>query len=169
MAGNNWIPIESISGAATDYSFTSIPAGYKSLILKGLVQSSNSAYVQEGYLRCNNDTGNNYADSEFGYHSNYSTVKHAMTDSVSGGTAGFIGGSYLGDWMAQVDIHIIGNDASNRYTQWVGTSAMGGGSNGYNVTMFGGGLWKDMSVVTQLDTFAFNFNSNSVLTLYGRK
>ena len=64
---------------------------------------------------------------------------------------------------------IFGNDDSNRYTQWVGTSAMGGGSNGYNVTMFAGGLWKDMSVVTQLDTFAFNFNSNSVLTLYGRK
>ena len=92
-----------------------------------------------------------------------------MADSVSGGTAGFIGGSYLGDWMAHIEIHIFGNDDSNRYTQWVGTSAMGGGANGFNVTMFGGGLWKDMSVVTQLDTFAFNFNSDSVLTLYGRK
>jgi len=169
MAANNWIPIQTISGAATEYSFTSIPAGYKSLILKGNLQSATTGYTQEFYLRCNGDTGYNYQDSDFGYQLNTTSLRTNGAQSVSGGTGGFVGASYLGDWGSHVEIHMFGVDNTDRYTTWAGTSAVGGGANGYNVTMFGGGIWQNTASITQIDTLSLNANANSTLTLYGRK
>lgn len=170
MAANNWIPIGTSSGSATDYSFTSIPSGeYKGFILRGSLQASSSVFTNEFYLRCNNDTGSNYADADFGYLANTTSVRSNMVDSVSGGTGGFTGGSYLGNWQAVVEIHIFGVSDTNRYTTWVGTSAMGGGANGYNINMFAGGIWKNTANVTQLDTFVLSPDTNSTFTLYGRK
>ena len=141
MAANNWIPIGTSSGSATDYSFTSIPSGeYKGFILRGSLQASSSVFTNEFYLRCNNDTGNNYADADFGYMINTTSVRSNMADSVSGGTGGFTGGSYLGNWQAVVEIHIFGVSDTNRYTTWVGTTSMGGGAQGYNINMFAGGI-----------------------------
>lgn len=169
MAANNWIPIESLSGTATDYSFTNIPSGYKSLILKGSVQSATNTFMQIVSMQCNGDTGNNYAKSEFGYRENVTTQRYLMSDSQGAGYFGWVGGSYLGDWRAHVEIHIFGYDNTDRYTQWVGTASTGAGTHGYNSTIFMGGVWKNTSVVTQLDTDYLNPNSKSRLTLYGRK
>ena len=169
MAANNWIPIASLSGASSEYSFTSIPSGYKSLILKGSVQSATGTFMQICSMRCNSDTGTNYGYGEFGFRENTTTTRSGMW---SGGDAGYlcqIGGSYLGDWRSHVEIHIFGYDNTDRYTQWVGTSSTGAGTQGYNSTAFYSGYWEDTSVVTQLDTVNMNPEADSRLTLYGRK
>lgn len=169
MAANNWIPIQTLSGAAANYSFTSIPSGYKSLILKGSVQSATNTFMQICSMRCNSDTGTNYGYGEFGYRENATTLRTGMWDNGDGGYLCQIGGSYLGDWLSHVEIHIFGYDNTDRYTQWVGTSSTGAGAQGYNSTAFYSGYWKDTSVVTQLDTVNMNPDADSRLTLYGRK
>ena len=169
MATNNWIPIQTISGASTNYSFTSIPAGYKSLILKGSVQSATNTFMQICSMRCNSDSGTNYGYGEFGYRENNTTLQTGMWDNGDAGYLCQIGGSYLGDWNSHVEIHIFGYDNTDRYTQWVGTSSTGAGAQGYNSTAFYSGYWKDTSVVTQLDTVYTNPDAGSRLTLYGRK
>tara|TARA_B100001996_G_C18620349_1_gene577440 strand:- start:773 stop:1282 length:510 start_codon:yes stop_codon:yes gene_type:complete len=169
MAANNWIPIQTLSGAAANYSFTSIPSGYKSLILKGSMQSATNTFMQICELQCNGDTGTSYAKSTFGYRENATTLRYFMGDAQTGGYFGWIGGSYLGDWNSHVELHIFGYDNTDRYTQWAATCSTGAGAQGYNSTIFMGGIWKNTSVVTQLDTVYLNPDAGSRLTLYGRK
>ena len=95
MAANNWIRIESLSGAAANYSFTSIPSGYKSLILKGSVQSATGTFMQICSMQCNSDTGTNYGYGEFGYRESTTTLRTGMWDNGDGGYLCQIGGSYL--------------------------------------------------------------------------
>ena len=168
MAANNWIPIGTNSGASSDYSWTSIPAGYNELILRGHVQSATSSFMIRGELRFNGDTASNYSASEYGYEET-GTLRYYADGAKDAGYFCYIGGSYLGDWMSLVECHIYGVSDSNRVTTFNSMASCGGASNGYNANIFCSGMWENSSTITQIDTVNMNPSANSIMTLYGRK
>tara|TARA_B100000586_G_C20096289_1_gene422632 strand:+ start:237 stop:746 length:510 start_codon:yes stop_codon:yes gene_type:complete len=169
MAANNWIPIGTNSGASSDYSWTSIPAGYKELILRGHVQSATSSFMIRGELRVNG-ASTAYTASEYGYEETATLRYYADgTGTKDGGYLGYIGGSYLGSWHSYIECHLYGVSDSNQTVTWNSMASCGGSSNGYNANIFCSGLWDNSSTITQIDTVNMNPNSTSFMTLYGRK
>lgn len=168
MSANSWIPIGVNSGAASDYTFSAIPAGYKELILRGHMQSSTSAFTTRADMRCNGDDASNYNYYSYGYVANY-TLKKDASSSTGEGYLTFLAGSYLGDWGGFFETHIFGVDDTSRWTQWVTATGNGGGTNGYNISHFAGGLWRNTAAVTSLTTVSANWDAGSYVSLYGRK
>ncbi len=169
MALDGFVYLAETSGAAANFSFTSIPSGYVDLVMRGSVQSATGAFTQTADMRCNGDTGSNYDQFFFGTNGSTTTTYSSETAAQASGTLGVCGGSYLGTWTAEWETYISGYDDSSSYTTWVTRCGMGGGASGYNVNAFAGGIWRNTATVTSLTSVNLNQDADTRILLFGRR
>jgi hypothetical protein len=151
-----------LTSAASDVTFVSIPSTYTDLVIVGSIKSATATSPQT-YVRFNGDTASNYSVTTL--HGNGST---AGSVGFSGQT--FIRYNYVTDPnttnFAPVIMNI--NNYSNSTTYKTALTKFGLASIGLDTTV---GLWRSTSAISQV-TFtlesATNFASGCVFTLYGR-
>ena len=155
------------SGGQSTISFTSIPATYKHLQLRCLVNDNRSGVYQDDQgIRYNSDsTAANYSS-----HRLYSGVGADYLTGISGGDAGFIGGGTAGTAFGAVIVDILDYTNTNKYK--VSRSLGGVDTNSNGAIAITSSLWKNTAAVTSIDLFPFNgslFQQYSSFALYGIK
>lgn len=166
--GGGMTKIAEFSGAAASYSFTSIPQGYKHLLIRYSARSDDANPAVSMLMRFNNDTGPNYATCTLS--NSNTTVSGASDNSASYMDIGVIAG-------AGSDAGAMGTGSVNinDYTDsavWAGMQGMGhcptGGGGGPYTGIYSGN-WENVAAVTRIDLYPSSgaFVSGSVATLYG--
>jgi len=168
------------SGGSASISFTSIPATYTHLQVRGIVQSDRSGYVvDEMAYTFNSDTGSNY-----GYHilrGGYGTSPAADADNVSSSANARvinINSGVAANVFSVFTMDILDYANTNKYKTTrtlVGfdvNGTVGTGSYGGTIAL-NSGLWRSSSAITSI-TFSVSpqstlFNQYSQFALYGIK
>jgi len=149
------------SGGASSITFSSIPATYKHLQIRGISKMSSGASL---VAQLNSDTGNNYA-------------RHYLNGSGSAVAAGanasfsnfFVGttGNATSTFGASV-IDILDYANTNKYK--TSRSFSGADANGSGFVQFFSGLWMNTAAVTTITISGdSNFQEYSSFSLYGVK
>lgn len=172
MANNNYIPIGHIAPGSNraSFDFTGLDTqgdGYKELIIRGKVQSSNGFFSD--YVTCQvNGATSGYTRCRFAMLDNLNTSV-AYDTSQTHVYAGYMSGTYTGQWPAMFELKIMGCGSSLRGTTFVSRFGYGGHSgNGYMGTGFAGGYYDSTNNITSIKLMAA-FDVRSSATLYGRK
>jgi len=150
------------SGGAADVTFSSIPATYTHLQIRGI---SNNSAAQSTYIRLNGDTASNYSwhvlygngSSTFSANSTSSNIMYSMYSS----TTASIFGVTVTDILDYKD--------TNKYTTI--RVLTGYDTNGAGDVLLYSGNWRSTSAVTSIVLFpaSGNFNQYSQFALYGIK
>ena len=160
------------SANASSISFTSIPATYKNLEVRGVLRAGASSTQQTLFIRLNNDSAANYADFLF-------TANGSTTSSTGRATQteieyyNFPGNSATANVYAPTVITINDYANTNKYkaVRCLSGFDTGGGTAGSTIHM-AGGYWRSTSAVSQIDIF-FQITPTilqySELALYGVK
>ena len=171
MAEDGYFPIQTISGAASSYTFTNIPNTFTALTLRGEADTSAATlYSYTIEMRINNDSSSTY---------NYSVLRGEDGGAPEGyittgtGSAGFLvvpGGNFNGGVVFEMDIYGYSNPL--RYTfcrTQVGYSYKNQANKGLAAAF--GLQWRNTADVTTLTTLNYSglFGSDTHITLYGRK
>ena len=173
MANNNYIPIGHIDTGSTQssFEFTGLDTqgdGWKELIIRAKVQTTVGVFSNFITAQVNDVTSSTYTRCRFAMFDNLNT-NSAYDQSEGQMYAGYMGGSYLGDWPAMFELKIMGCGSSLRGTTFVSRFGYGGHSgNGYLGTGWAGGYYDNTANITKIKIMA-SFNANSSATLYGRK
>jgi len=152
------------SGGASDVTFSSIPATYTHLQVRGIARSTSSECDVK--VQLNGDTGSNYAYSRI-----YGTGSATGTDISSSQTTMF----YCGRINASTSvfganiIDILDYKNTNKYSTL--RALMGFDANGSGYVSLGSGLWMNTNAVTSIKLIphAGNFAQYSQVALYGIK
>lgn len=170
MAADGYIPIETISGAATSYSFTSIPSKYTDLILRGEVDTSAATlYSYTIAIIFNGDTSSTYDTCSFRKQDADTPAGYISTDTGEASFLNIPGGSFNTAGFFECDIYGYSNTA--RYTFFRcfnGWSGFGQADKG--IAGVYGGQWRNTAAVTSITTnnYSGEFGSGTSITLYGR-
>ena len=173
MANNNYIPIAHIDPGTNQsaYEFTGLDTqgdGWKELIIRGKVQTSDGAFSVFMTAQVNDVTTNSYTRTRFAMHDNTNTAL-SYDSSQSAMLAAYMGGSYLGDWPVVFELKITGCGSSDRITVFQGRYGFGGhAAKGYMGTGWSGGAYQSTNNITKIKLMT-NFDAASSVTLYGRK
>lgn len=166
------IATATVSTATPTISFTSIPATYTHLQLRGISRDARTVNVNNINMRVGNgsiDSGNNYATHTFDGDGGTDTGAGAanfvslgfMIEPGASGTANAFGGFV---------IDILDYKNTNKYKTF---KALGGADlNGSGNVHLTSGLWMSSSAITNIDFFTnggFNFVQHSTFALYGIK
>jgi hypothetical protein len=156
------------AGSAT-ISFTSIPATYKHLQIRGIARTARTEPNDYIYLRFNSDSGNNYA---------WHDLEGDGSTAVAQGTAStaqiftlFTTTANSGASMFGAGIIDILDYANTNKYKTVRTLS-GNDRNGSGYVVFGSGLWQNtnaVSTITLTNHGATNFQQYSQFALYGIK
>lgn len=158
-----------VSSAGAAFTFTNIPTGYDSLTIRGNIQSNESAFNSwlqmriNGYSGADYDTWRNYVDAGGSVIADWRLAANV-------GDVARTGGTYLGDWPAQIETTFFGVSDSNVYTKWITVFGWSGGNGGYGSAGCIGGVLKNTTPITSLSiTLNYGLMSNVVTNLYGRR
>jgi hypothetical protein len=164
------IATTTLGSAATDITFTSIPATYTDLILVSMVRTTrNTGSTSAVYLRLNGDTGSNYSQTFlFGNGSTAGSSRESnqtrvYTADISADGTG--SPSYAGFATLIININNYSNTTTNKTTLARVSSEVG---------LVEGvvGLYRSTSAVSSLRLYndsTWSFVANSTFTLYGIK
>ena len=160
------------TGSSDSITFSSIPAGYTHLQIRGIatVAYGSSDFGTVG-IRLNGDTATNYTRHGIrGFRSggvNYAqALGIANTNFAQAGTAYLINNSlYTG--VSVIDILDYAN--TNKYKTVRGISGAHWNTSG--ASEFSSGLWRNTAAITSVTVFGQNgnFGTNSTFALYGIK
>ena len=156
------------SGGAANITFTSIPADYKHLQIRGIAKNT---YVAGSYdyllLQFNSDTGSNY-NSHYLNGNGVAVATGSVVNSVNlyAGTSARSGTSDANIFSAFV-IDILDYANTNKYTT-VRTLA-GLDKNGTGAVDFQSGAWRNVNAVTSIKLFTDPLVQHSHFALYGIK
>jgi hypothetical protein len=149
------------SGGSASISFTSIPATYKHLQIRGLVSMAGDINI-----RFNGDTNTNYS-----LHFMYGA---GGTPAASNGLStayGYLGyGVFASSAFTPVITDILDYTNTNKYK--VTRSLSGNDNNSTGGVMLASSFWQSTSAVTSITIYSkdsVNFNQYSTLALYGIK
>ena len=157
-------------GGAANVEFTSIPATYQHLQIRGILRDQRATYGNSGPLvQFNSDTGSNYSWHDI-YGDGSSAVARGAANTVDMGSVGGAGGGAPANVFGALVIDILDYADTNKYktVRYLG----GQDQNGAGEIFFGSGLWMNTNAVTQLDITSFTGNSfvqYSSFALYGIK
>ena len=170
-AGGGGSSFESIAtatgtGSSGTITFSSIPSTYKHLQIRGNFMTSNSGQIL--YVRCNGDSGTNYAWHLLGgdgtnVYANNGTSATYMNG--YGNNVGTANASYM--TTAIVDIHDYASTTKNKTMR----SFSGLDKNGSGEVNLTSGLWINTNAVTSV-TLTFlsgNWTTSTTFALYGIK
>ena len=155
-AGSTYTPIATttLSSAAANYTFSSIPSTYTDLVL--VANGSTSSGTENILLRFNGDTNSNYSRTRL-----LGDGTSSSTERTVGGT-----GTGIGDWgtdrcMVRVNIQNYSNTSTNKVT--ISRSD----TEGY-VSLYTG-LWRSTAAINSITFYksSGNINSGTTFTLYG--
>jgi hypothetical protein len=152
------------SGGSANVEFTSIPADYTHLQVRGIARSTSTECDIK--VQLNSDTGSNYA-----YHRLYGTGSSVGADGTASQTTMF----YCGRINASSSvfganiIDILDYKNTNKNTTL--RTLMGFDANGSGYASLGSGLWMNTNAVTSIKLIphAGNFAQYSQFALYGVK
>ena len=179
LAGNTaYIPpsFESIAtatgdGTATTLTFSSIPATFQHLQIRGIARRASGTGIADISIRLNSDTGSNYA-----YHylqGNGSTVSASGSASQTSILWSHIlpgtnqTASCYGAGIA--DIHDYASTTKNKTLRLISGFHSNAGSTVDRVNL-SSGLWMDTSAITSVSLISANaFDTSSTFALYGIK
>jgi hypothetical protein len=158
------------SGGAANVEFTSIPATFTHLQIRGIMRDARAGTVNDGWLRFNGDTGSNYAAHKLNGDGASATATGAATKTntedlfrfpTDNNTASVFGASII-------DIFDYAN--TNKYKTVRALS--GYDANGSGVIRFSSGLWQSTSAITSIiidSDGSVNWSQYSHFALYGIK
>ena len=170
MAEDGYFPIQTISGAASTYTFSNIPSTFTSLVLRGDINTSAaSPYSYTLSLVINGDTSSTYNKGLLRSADGGNIEGYIQTETGSASFCAIPGGNFNGG--AIVECEIFGYSNPLRYTFFrsqVGWSGQNQAAKG--LTAAYGGQWRNTATVTTLTTInsAAPFGSDTTITLYGR-
>ena len=151
------------AGGASEIIFSSIPATYKHLQIRGIIRNS----VTEGNFRIqfNSDTAANYSHHQF-------TGDGSANASFAGASQSYItSGNFSGvaNIFNNVVLDIVDYTNTNKFKTT--RSLTGFDRNGAGSVYFNSGNWRSSSAITSIRLFAGNdaFAQYSSLALYGIK
>jgi hypothetical protein len=161
-----------LSSAASDITFTSIPGTYRHLQIRGIARDENTGSLtnQPLAIEFNSDTGANYtihnllgngstasADGNTGQ--NYSLIQRATVSSGSSNT------NIYG--VSITDIHDYASTSKYKTMRAFG----GGDMNGSGLVALSSGLWLSTSAITSIKIYrlGYNLSSGTQFALYGIK
>lgn len=157
------------SGGAASVTFSSIPATYTHLQIRGIARDDRALNEDSISIRYNNDSGNNYmgfheiygAGSAAAYAGNTSTNK-MLADRIAGNNA-------TASVFGAIIFDILDYANTNKYK----TQRFLGGvdRNGDGAIAFGSGLWMSTSAINEITLAGANgnFSQYSQFALYGIK
>jgi len=162
------IQTQTLATATSTITFTSIPATFTHLQIRGGLNGTAAGTYNNVNLRFNSDSGSNYSthtiygDGTTGANSeaNGTRIYGAIFDTQASAA------SYLG--VAVIDILDYAN--TNKYKTTKALSGVDLNTGGGNVA-FGSGNWRSTNAITSItfSTVSGNFNVGSTLALYGIK
>ena len=153
-----------LSSAASNIEFTSIPSTYQHLQLRValIANTASGGGAQYGFLRLNSNTGNNYA-----WHNMYGTGSGVITESGTSvdriQTIYTDSATYLS--VGIIDILDYASTSKNKTVR----RFTGRDFNGSGIVDVGSGLWMSTSAVTAVSITATtnSFGQYSTAALYG--
>jgi hypothetical protein len=161
------ISTTTVSTAVSSVTFSSIPATYTHLQIRGIIRQSTAGFDQ-ALLQFNSDTGNNYArHALLGEGASASTEATTSTNKIS--IAAIPGPSQTASVFGATVVDILDYKNTNKYTT---TRALAGtDSNGSGYVWFASGLWQNTAAITTITITpgAGNFVEYSQFALYGIK
>ena len=150
-----WVPLATttLGASASSVTFSSIPSGYRDLILVVAGTGSSSGSIR---IQMNNDTG-----------SNYTYVDAFGNGSSAASSSGTLTSAIVADLYATESngiAHIM--DYSATYNQ---KTILARGNAASGIARMVANRWANTSAVTEIDVFpsSGNFNSGSTISLYG--
>jgi hypothetical protein len=156
-----------VSTAVSSVTFTSIPATYKHLQIRGIIRQSTGGFDQ-ALLQFNSDTGNNYArHTLLGEGSTASAEATASTNKIS--IAAIPGSTQTASVFGATITDILDYTNTNKYTT---TRALAGtDNNGTGYFWFSSGLWQNTAAITTITITpgTGNFVQYTQFALYGIK
>lgn len=164
------------SGGATDITFSSIPATYTHLQIRGIARnSSTSSNYANLQIQFNSDTGSNYA-GHYLVGNGASAAAYAWTSDTTIESSFITRDSALASNFAGQIIDILDYKNTNKYKTvriLAGFDNNATGSTDYNKGIVGlsSGLWQNTNAITTIKLFAAanNFMQYSSFALYGVK
>jgi hypothetical protein len=170
------IPLSTVtvgSGGAANVEFTSIPATYTHLQIRGITQSNRATFSRDEFaMTFNSDTGTNYSwHSIYGSGTSASSQKETTINRILGqdcvGANGWWGN-------AVIDILDYANTNKNKTVRFLaGLDTNNAGVDGYNgALVFTSGNWRNTNAITSIKfapTSGTQFNQYSHFALYGIK
>jgi hypothetical protein len=159
------------AGGSASITFSSIPAGYKHLQVRGFCYAGTTDFSV--MCRLNGDTGSNYST-----HALYSNTSNG-TGNSNGGRIGYLQDNNSATYPNSFVLDILDIDNTNKYKTM--RALTGGNSNGANITTIGiySSAWFNTSAVTSLTIYSAvggngsspssNFREYSKFALYGIK
>jgi hypothetical protein len=174
-AGGSFESIATVTAAGGEASltFSSIPATYASLQIRGIFRDeyTDNPYSSELQVRFNSDTGANYVSHWLqGDGSTVSAPNNTGANFIkiiSAGVADAVGANIYG--ASIIDIHDYASTTKNKVTR-----ARAGANTNTTSTEFkstlNSGLWLNTSAITSIGLLApNNFKAGSTFALYGIK
>jgi hypothetical protein len=167
------------SGGSASIEFTSIPATYTHLQIRGILQSNRSSYIVDlTGVRFNGDTGTNYSDH--GIYGGYNTTANAnATNTVSanrmyfqGLNSGVSANVFTGVVMDILDYANTNKYKTVRNLQGFDVNGTTGTGSLSGTIAFSSGNWRNTNAVTSVNISMVDgtlFNQYSSLALYGIK
>lgn len=168
IATGSFESIQTISGAASSYTFSSIPQTYKHLQLR--ITWQNATADQDMFIWFNGvNTGTSYAN-------------HVLQGSTSGTQAAY-GNSNLPKWETMYDGNNAGSttypkvgvldilDYSSTVKNKTARLLWGADYNGAGMAALGSALYRSTSAITSVSfqPFSTSFGANTKIALYGIK
>ncbi len=152
------------SGGSASVSFTSIPADYTHLQIRGIQRTTGGVYDLR--LQVNSDTGNNYATHRLGGFGTGTFAEGiASTSSIKLGLVGTVTSVFGG-----TVVDILDYKNTNKYKTI--RSLNGYDENGGGYILLTSGLWQNTNAITSLTlslSSSGNFLEYSQFALYGIK
>lgn len=157
------------AGGSANIEFTSIPSTYTHLQLRLIGRSNRSANFDVMRLRCNTDSGSNYA-----YHTLYgdgtSVSATAQTSQTELSFNRLAGNNATANDFGVMVIDLLDYKNTNKYKT---VRNLGGAdNNGSGEIYFESGLWMSTSAITSIKIYpgvGTSFNQYSTAALYGIK
>ena len=176
FSGKSFSSFESIAtvtvgaGGSASVSFTSIPATYTQLQVRGIARSTRATNEDSITTRFNNDSGANY----FSYHEVYGDGSSASAGAGSSSGTG-IGFGYIAAASSSANIFGVAVidvlDYLNTNKNKVPRILAGYDRNGGGIIALTSGLWRNTAAINRIDLIpaSGNFTQYSSFALYGIK
>jgi hypothetical protein len=156
-----------LTTAASTITFSSIPANYKHLQIRGILRSNRSDTWSAYGLRVNNDSGNNYArHTLFGDRSSVSSGSSTSTSAAldNGLPAANATANYFVPFVA--DFLDYSNTSKNKTMRFLYQYELNGAS-----IYLSSALWQNTNAINQISVYdqIGSFVAGSRISLYGIK
>lgn len=161
------IATSTVSGTSSFIEFSSIPATYQHLQIRGIARDNKVANTNSLMIRLNSDTGSNYS-----YHAVYGSGTGANVVAQSSVAQGYLGEEFSNNVIANTFgvfiVDILDYADTNKYTTIRCISGTDRNDTGTNVGIYSTN-WRNTNAVSTIRLYpsSDSFVTNTTFALYG--